>query len=296
MIDMLIQIPGPIFLLYFGLFSIIGIVFGRFWIRADGSSHYLLPEPTALNPYEMAALQDGPKRVIQTALFNLWHRQLLVTSGKGNHAEVKSLDSSKQRPNGRIEEIIYQFAQITRKPPDFFNNSGLRLSLNPPLKRINQTLEQLHLKRTEAQMTQARWKMWLILFTILGIGLIKLHFGLYYEHPVFWLILFLIIVPMVAFFILKPHPNTRLGHHYQNKLAEHLEGIQAHSDFDLTFSVALFGLSGLAGIAAFEAFGDTFEETISPSGVPGGAGADSGGDGGGSSSGGGCGGCGGGGA
>ncbi|RKZ52538.1 MAG: hypothetical protein DRR16_17780 [Candidatus Parabeggiatoa sp. nov. 3] len=41
--------------------------------RDDDSINYPMPNLTALNPFEIAALRDGRKGIIQTALFNLCH-------------------------------------------------------------------------------------------------------------------------------------------------------------------------------------------------------------------------------
>jgi len=50
MLNWLIQIPGPSFLIYFSLFSIGCIVAGWFWIRTfDNSTSYSLPTLTRFN-------------------------------------------------------------------------------------------------------------------------------------------------------------------------------------------------------------------------------------------------------
>ncbi|KHD09170.1 hypothetical protein PN36_02985 [Candidatus Thiomargarita nelsonii] len=103
MLDMFIQIPGPTFLIYLILFSIFCIVIGKRWIKAaDDSNQYSMPDVTSLNSNEIAALRDGRKGVIQTALFDLWNRKLITSRGKADQAEVKSVLN--QQLKGEIDE------------------------------------------------------------------------------------------------------------------------------------------------------------------------------------------------
>jgi len=61
-----------------------------------------MPSPTSLNPFEIAALRDGRKGVIQTALFNLYNRELLTITGTGNTAQVQRNNSATQKHEGAI--------------------------------------------------------------------------------------------------------------------------------------------------------------------------------------------------
>ena len=49
MIEMLIRIPGPIFLILFIGLALVCIIVGWWWANADGSAEYLLPDLTSLN-------------------------------------------------------------------------------------------------------------------------------------------------------------------------------------------------------------------------------------------------------
>jgi uncharacterized protein (TIGR04222 family) len=208
MIDILIQIPGPIFLVLFLIFSAFCIWIAWFWAGNDGSINHPMPSLTGLNPYEIAALRDGRKGVIHTALFNLWQRELLTKSATGT--QVQRNDSSTKQPEGAIEERLYQFAMQKREPADFFTDTWLRAYLDKQMVPINQTLTRKHLKRTESH-KERTWKaFWVTLFLILGLGGLKLYLGLINYHPVGFLILLLIILPIILWIVLKPtHQNTQ---------------------------------------------------------------------------------------
>ncbi len=339
MIDIFIQMEMPVFLGYFTVLSIVGIVIARFWVNADGSSRSPLPELTRLKPFEMAALRDGRKGVIQTALFNLWNRKLITASGKGNTVRIRRKIESNRHPEGEIEHAIYKFAHKTRKPTDFFTNIALRKQIDIYIKPINQTLEQLHLKRTEPQLKQAGIVFWLVLFIILGVGGTKLYFGMLAGQQMALLMIMVVVMAVIAFKVLKPSRNTVLGRRYYQKLTQHFEWMKSEATHNCRQSppatsivssgknvgkpfgpyvgdkasglnynpsqsgangglspglcVAIFGISGLAGLALYEAFENAFEITADSGADSGGCGAS--GCGGGSGSGGSSGSCGGGG-
>jgi len=291
MLDMLIQIPGPTFLVYFILFSILCIVIGKRWINAaDDSNQYYMPDVTSLNSYEIAALRDGRKGLIQTALFELWNRKLITSRGKEAQAKVKSVVN--QQPKDEIEQAIYDFAHRTRKPADFFSDTSLRSRLDKYLKPINWRLEQLHLKPTEHQLKQAILRRRIIWSIILGIGGTKLFFGLHYDRPVAFLIILLIIISIITFIVLAPNKRqTRLGRRYYDKLLKHFEWMKSEekSNIDPAFLISIFGISALTDFGVFASFEQAFAKTASSGTASGGCGGGCGGGGGG----GGCGGCGG---
>ncbi len=76
------------------------------------------------------------------------------------------------------------------------------------------------------------------------------------------LILLLIVMAIISIHFLKPRKITWLGRRYQKKLAKPLMGISRQQNkSDPGFDVAVFGMTALAGIAAFSPFGDAFSMT-----------------------------------
>jgi uncharacterized protein (TIGR04222 family) len=262
MIDMLIKIPGPYFLGIFILFSAFCIFVA--WLlkkRLDDSIRYPMPSPTSLNPFEIAALRDGRKGVIQTALFNLYNRELLTITGTGNSAQVQINDSATQKPEGAIEEVIYQFANQARKPAAFFKNTALQESLDKFLEPINQKLENMHLKPTDFQTTRTWKRLMVTLFIILGVGGTKAFFDIFvYEQPFDFLLYLLLFIFAITFKVLKPNNQTALGKRFQKQLAKAFKSIKDEelTEIDHTFKVAIFGTSALSGFAAFSSFKNAF--------------------------------------
>ncbi|EDN67031.1 hypothetical protein BGP_0305 [Beggiatoa sp. PS] len=126
------------------------------------------------------------------------------------------------------------------------------------------------------------------MFILLGLGLTKLYLGLQYNHPIFFLVLLLIALPIITVWFLKPHPNTTLGRRYQEQLIQHFEWLQSTNTDEMNpaLMVALFGVTALVGFEAFAPFEETFAQSTTSSISSGGCGGSDGGCGGG------CGGCG----
>lgn len=302
MLNLLIQIPGATFLIYFSIFSISCIVTSWFLVRnSDNSTSYSLPTLTRFNAFELAALRDGRKGVIQTALFNLWQKDKLSVAGKEQTAVIHRNPNADHTVSlNPIEETIYQSITTSgQNPAYFFQDKALHAAIDIHLRPINRTLEGAHLKQTDAVLTTNLGIRRVILLLILGVGLTKLSFGIYYGKPVLFLIILLIIFMGATLTILQLTHTTQLGRRYLKKLNEHFAWIKSESPdkFDPTLAVAIFGVTVLAGFSPFSPFEQAFAGTAtsgssSNGGCGGGCGGGSGDGGGG---GGGCGGCGGGG-
>jgi uncharacterized protein (TIGR04222 family) len=266
-IEMLLKIPGKKFLVIFILFSAF-CIFAAWLLNKlrDDSTRYPMPNQTSLNPFEMAALRDGRKGVIETALFNLYNRDLLTITGTGyNTADVQKNDSTTQKPEGAIEEIVYEFTNQTRKPKDFFTNTALQNSLDKFIEPINQKLEEMQLKFTHSQ-TKRTWIILIVtLLLIIGIGGIKASFGIFlYHKPAGFLIALIFILSIIAFVVLQPSDRTALGKTFQKQLAKTFEWIKdeevTETELDPAFKVAIFGMAALSGFVAYSLFEDAFSK------------------------------------
>jgi len=288
MVDIFTQMSGPVFLGLFLFPSIAAIVIGGIWINADGSTHYHKPELTDLKPFEIAALRDGRKGVIQMALFNLWMHKLLMIKGRGNTVNVRRKAEINWHASGNIEKAIYQFAHTSRKPTEFFTDSTLQKQIDAYINPINQRLEELHLKHTKLKLKRIWVVFWITLFAVLGICSTGLYIGIIVGHRTELLFIFLVVTIVFGFKVLKPTRKTRLGSLYYKRLAKHFEWAkdEHHKEIDSSFRVAVFGITGLVGLDIFDSFRNAFLPVSGPGGSNGGCG----GCGGGSGSSGGCGG------
>lgn len=260
MMDMIIQLPGPIFLVYFTLLSTFCILIGWLWVKTDGSIRYPLPNVDSLNPFEIAALREGYRGVIQIALFNLWKNNLITLTGKGNALQIRRISSSSHQPENEIEEILYQFASIKRRPADFFLDPGVLYRLDKPIKYINHILEKLHLKRTPSQLARSWLALWFTLFIILSLGGIKLYFEIIAGDSVEFFMITIALLVVVTLNVLTPAQQSQLGHLYQKKLATHFEWLRTENNNDINSSlrVAIFGIQALAGSSLFASFEQAF--------------------------------------
>ena len=260
MIDLIIQLPGPIFLLYFTLLTTFSIAIGWLWVKTDGSTRYPLPEMTCLNLFEIAALRDGCRGVIQTALFNLWNNNLITLTGKGNTSQIRRVNSSSHQPENEIEEILYQFASIKRRPVDFFLDPNVIYRVDKQMKFINYTLEKFHLKRTEPQLTRSWLALWIILVIILFLGGIKLYFEIMAGDTVDFLMMTIALLVIITLNVLTPSQQSQLGQLYLKKLAYHFSWLKTenNNDIDSSLRVAIFGIQALVGSPLFASFEQAF--------------------------------------
>jgi len=87
--------------LIFLTLSLVCIIAAWVWINAGDINNPPLPSFTHLDPFEIAALRDGRKGVIYTALFKLWNSELLTLSGKGHKATIyRTTNALNRQPEG----------------------------------------------------------------------------------------------------------------------------------------------------------------------------------------------------
>ena len=260
MMDMIIRLPGPIFLLYFTLLATLVIVIAWLWVKTDGSIRYPLPEVTCLSPFEIAALRDGCRGVIQMALFNLWNNNLITLTGKGNASQIRRVNSSSHQLENEIEEILYQFASIKRRPADFFLDPSVLYRVDKHIKYINLTLEKLHLKRTYSQLTRSWVALWISLVIILCLGGIKLYFEIISGDAVEFLMMIMALFVVITLNVLTPSQQSQLGQLYLKKLAHHFSHLKTedNNNIDSSLQVAIFGIQTLAYSPQFAIFEQVF--------------------------------------
>lgn len=292
MIEILLQIPGPIFLKYYIILSVICIVLGWLLVNADGSTKYSLPRLTFFGTTAIAALRGGTNAVIRYTIFSLWNRKLVnITKHWWKHDDIEVVAKPSEKIILKsIEGEIYKFLQSTEKSPNPLKDTGLRGRIEQYLEPTYKEFEQLRLIRSKSIRVWA-WIVTILIFLVIYIiGGTKLYLGITHNHPVGFLIILLIIWMIVLFKVLKPWSiSTRLGRRYLKSLKKRFGRFPS-------FSVAISGVGILAYTSLYGFFGGAFPSSIE-SGYVGYGGDIGGGCGGGCGDGcggGGCGGCGGG--
>ncbi|WP_353570097.1 TIGR04222 domain-containing membrane protein [Candidatus Albibeggiatoa sp. nov. BB20] len=264
MLDFLLEMPMGEFLIYFGLFAMTCIAVGWFWVNADGSSQYKLPSEEELNSFELAALRDGRKGVIHTALFNLWHRGLLASDRNSANPKVQRVNVATDDPRGEIEDAIYQFTWTARRPAEFFTDATLCKKLDPLIRPINRKLEKMHLKFKEDHLDRASIAKFMVLALMFAAAGAKIYHSMFADEPFIFILAALVAAVVATHYLIKPSRNTRLGLIHVKKMQERFAWAKSENPddgLDPALRVALYGISALSGITMFSSFQNTFATT-----------------------------------
>ncbi|WP_417908665.1 TIGR04222 domain-containing membrane protein [Candidatus Electronema sp. PJ] len=306
MINFLVRIPGPVFLLYFLIFSIVCIILARLVLKQlEGADKLTLPPVSHFKPSAYAYLRGGLPEVIRTAMFSLWQKRVVVLSGNGSDAVVQCSNFSEPLPDP-VEATVYAFLKAKPQgltPPALLNDTSLLNKIEQKLRSTQDELRRLHLLRTKEEHLRAWAITWMTITVIGGVGGTKLYLGLTRARPVVFLVIFLVVALIALLSVLKPwNTVSSLGKWYLAQAASHFQGAmkKLHKEkiadgVEPAYLIAVYGTAVLSGIAAYSIFQGAFTPPSS-GGCSGGSSDSSSGDSGGSSGcggGGGCGGCGG---
>ena len=304
MLDLLIRVPGPDFLLYFAQLAALAILLGWIWIRRDGTGSLPVPGPTRLDARALAALRGGRQGLLHLALLRLWEAGLIKARGGADGKDQLVANACQPLPTDPIETLVYRFsAARERAPGDYFKDKSLHRQIDLAAKPVYDELERLQLRTGAVRLLAARRVRTWVVLGLLALGGTKLVLGILHAKPIGFLVLLLALSLILALVLLRPPLTTALGRAFLASMRQRLAWMKTNSrpNSDPGLAVALFGLAAVAGVAGLigfhQAFAGTERNAGDSSGGCGGGGcggSDSGGgDGGGG--GGGCGGCGGGG-
>lgn len=300
MIDLIISIPGPKYLLYYAAFSAAMIILSKLIASCDGTGHKKTPSPAEFDPFELAFMNGGSGLVIQTAVFRLWNAKMIElapdASGKNKLAAVPA---SPPRGND-IEEAVYShLAPAPLAADQILYSPSLLPRIDGLMKETAARLEKEMLIRDEAE-TRRVWFIWLFcLFALFSAGAVKIALGLYRGKNVGFLVGLTLVSLFASYFAVGPHYRTtvlggRLIASSKDKFGWALQnsGSSPRADrVDPAFLLAVFGAAFMSG-SAYEPLKNFFTSEGSDGGC---SGSSCGGSGcGGGGCGGGCGGCGGG--
>lgn len=241
-------------LIFFTL-SLVYIIAAWLWTNAGSINDSPLPPFTHLDPFEIAALRDGRKGVIYTALFKLWNSKLLTLSGKGHKATIYRTNNALTRQPEGFEKTIFHFVYKPRQPVDFFRDTALRKSVDRYFESINQKLEKRQLKRTDSQMKQAQKAFWITLFILIGTGCIFCYFDM-------GCLSILAIMIILSVIVLKPKKMTWRGRRYYKKLIQYFEGLKSVDNFDPAIPIAVYGVRDLSYFDGYAPFKYAFDAKI----------------------------------
>jgi uncharacterized protein (TIGR04222 family) len=303
MTEFIVHIPGPVFLLFFSVLSIICIIISKILISRDGYENLPVPEPSQFEPTAIASLRGGWGAVIRVTLFNLWERKMIEITGSGNDTRIKSSGTGEH--GNAIEAKIFKILTEPQKPSNLFKDKSLITAVDGYLREANLKFEKIHLIRTKDDKKKA-WMITLSAFCIfILIGMFKTYMGIMRDKPVVFLVLLIVLFTVIHLVVQQPWKSiTGLGNKFLKKAQENFGSLKDEISRGIipeganpAMAVAVFGVGILAGSALFTAYSSAFPADRSGHGNYGcsggcGSGCSSGCSGGGGC-GGGCGGCGG---
>jgi uncharacterized protein (TIGR04222 family) len=304
MAEFIVHIPGPVFLIFFSVLSVMCIIMAKILIARDGYENLPVPEPSQFEPTAIASLRGGWGAVIRVTLFNLWERKMIEITGSGIETRIKSAGTGDH--SNAIEAIILKILTEPKKPSDLFKDKSLIAAVESHLRTVNMKFEKIHLIRTTDDKKRA-WVITLSAFCIfMLIGIFKTYMGIMRDKPVVFLVLLMVLFTVINLVVQKPWKSiTGLGNKFIKKARENYESMKGEISRGIipdganpAMAVAVFGVGILAGSALFAAYSSAFPADRSGNGNYGcsggcGSGCSSGCSGGGGCGGGGCGGCGG---
>ncbi|MEV4122851.1 TIGR04222 domain-containing membrane protein [Micromonospora sp. NPDC049645] len=294
-------IPGPTFLRFYLVAAAVVLTFAVYErVRmAAGSNAAMTADP--LGPQQVAYLNGGPQLAVHAALGGL------RGSGTVGVRPDRRLTTVGAAPSGLtpLDQAIHWAAHQHARVRDLPKDDRVRVALH----QIRNGLEQRGLLTNDSQRARARfWNK--VLIALLGLGVLRLFFGLANGHPVGYLLLTLAVLLCIALLMGRAPVRTRAGRAaLRGVRREHAHLAPASAPAYATYGaagaamgVALYGTAALWALdPGFAEQAEIQRQAISSSGGwtggsdgSSGGGDSSGGDGGGSSCGGG-GGCGGGG-
>lgn len=264
MIEILSDTSAPIFLIAFAGLSLICILCARLWAQRDDSGQHLLPAPGDLTPIEISVLRGGRNAAICTAIFSLWHQNLLRLNRLGSLIEAVPSSEHKVSP---VEQVVYKFARTPRDPSRFFYDAGMLLQIDVNLESVHKKLIQKHLLRTEANQKRV-WQAFLGAFLpIAAVGGTRLVTDLMRGQSIFLLLILLVFSVIVLLRVLKARQGrpTQLGWKYLRALRKHFEEMKSTAREDKAaglpdpvLGIAVFGEGLLEGDPSYKLFSQSF--------------------------------------
>jgi uncharacterized protein (TIGR04222 family) len=277
MIDILINIPAPIYLLLFAIIILTCYFLGWFIINIDGSLKYPLPEINTLNPYQIAALRGGRKAVIRTVIVSLWNRKLLrleslnanidTSSNYGDKVEFQSVPSQYLKPIS-YEQAIHDYFSTKATPNEMFQNTGFQNKIDHLLDPTYNELEKLHLFRSKSYKNRAYFiiiSISIILIFIAGVKLYYLEVG----NMQFYLFIELCLALIFLNHLIPKSRTTKLGRKYLTSIENHFSRLNSQTErgitnvnIDSTYLVAVFGIRVINNTLIYKAL----EHSLKPDG------------------------------
>ena len=186
MLEQFIQIPGPIFLSIFTLYAGIVSLLVHLYERNDYTSKLRVPEPTSLNPLEIAYLRKGIRGALMFSLFGLERKNALEITPffSTKLTLIKPLDYQIDKMTEQ-EKIIYNYIGDSKYYRHLYCRGVLK-ALDKSLQPVFAKLQQMKLA-VDNRVAAHHWKAFIVGFALIEVfGGLKLYFGITRDKPVFF--------------------------------------------------------------------------------------------------------------
>jgi uncharacterized protein (TIGR04222 family) len=265
MLEMIRQIPGPVFLFVYALVIAGGVYFGRKWIKADGSEERSLPDYAQYDPISIALLRGGVNEVIRTAVFLLVEKKRIEISTSLGKPILKAAAGASQGL-GRVEsDVLGAVQQGIEKPSKLFRSLDLQEKLEEQLAPITSGFERARLLKTAQERGQTWMKKLSLIALVLSLGAAKMHLGVIHDRPVGLLAMELLLAIILLPVLLTASPLTTLGQRYMEGLERHFGWMEEElsrgkqpKGIDPAMAVAIFGVSVISAFGTYEAYASAF--------------------------------------
>jgi len=254
MIEKLISIPGPIFLIIYTVYSVIVIYLIKVFVSRDSSLKFEIPDPTKLTPLDVGLLKNGLKGAIITSVFSLWRQKAIDISSNKNRVILKRKEAEILEFN-KLESTLYQYLSKPKYYKMLFKRSSLK-AIDKVLQPNKEKLLELKLAPDNSVIN----KHWLgaffgfVLLTVFG-G-IKIYYGIVREKPVIFLVILFILSIIILRQLIRPNKvkTSALGKKFISTAKTRFEWLKSSEkgktllkSEDLLYGIAIFGISSFAG-------------------------------------------------
>jgi len=183
LLDPVIHLPGPEFLILFGVLTVMGLIAARILVnRSTRSDLPRLKIPERLDPYAIAYLRGGDTEVIRTAMVELvedgWIVQVSAPMGilkkvAGSTPKWKTdLQGKSIEEFSLLQQVLLKHFQVPHDGASVFQGS-LRLSAREASKIYRKWVNDEELLNNRPFEPSVRLSIWSMFLAIVGLGLYK---------------------------------------------------------------------------------------------------------------------------
>jgi uncharacterized protein (TIGR04222 family) len=226
-----------------------------------------MPDPNSLDPYAVSYLRAqglSERAVVETALFSLWQKKLInvVQSPDNSSNDTISRTGTNAGRLHPIEKAVYDAIAAPQAASTLMANANLKTIVKSILEGTKLHLQQLNLLQTKEFQDKVRGLQFMLILIFSAFAGVKAYLGIINNRPVTYLVFLFVVFVLILFGSMSNTTNiSNLGRKYLDSLEKQFEWTKtslgegtAAPGFDPVFSVALFGVGILSGLAMYEVF------------------------------------------